>query len=304
MPGSGHVRLDAIGEDSWMRWTVLAAAGVALAAVLPATACSSAVPAARSLAARATTTAGAPATGQQATPEGCYTFAVTALRQHVIVRHVPPVCAGLGAQQVNLAIARAIRTVVGPLHKAAARRRAEADSRYLAGLVRPVRPVRPSPQQAALSPTTSATLSLRLAALAAWVAAASAGAYLLAGLLAGYGRRRKLRVASIPPWVILGHAGLAVTGLCIWIAYTITSATTLAWTDVGLTAVIAGLGMATLLAAIPEQRDDSTQAASVESAGRSSAPFPARAPVVTIVLHGALATLTILLVLLAAVGAG
>jgi hypothetical protein len=286
-----------------MRWTVLAAVGVALAAALPATACSGAVPAAGPLPARATTTAGAPATGQQATPEGCYAFAVTALRQHVIVRHVPPVCAGLGAQQVNLAIARAIRTVVGPLHKAAARRQAEADSRYLESLVRPVQPARPSPQ-AAPSATTSAALSLRLAALAAWVAAATAGAYLLAGLLTGGGRRRRLRIASMPPWVILGHAGLAVAGLCIWIAYTITSATTLAWTDVGLTAVIAGLGMATLLAAIPEQRDDSTHSASVESAGRNSAPFPARAPVVTIALHGVLATLTILLVLLAAVGAG
>ena len=91
-----------------MRWTVLAAVGAALAAALLATACSGAVPAAGPLTARATTTAGAPATGQQATPEGCYAFAVTALRQHVIVRHVPPVCAGLGAQQVNLTIARAI----------------------------------------------------------------------------------------------------------------------------------------------------------------------------------------------------
>ena len=107
----------------------------------------------------------------------------------------------------------------------------------------------------------------------------------------------------MPPWVILGHAGLAVGGLCIWIAYTITSATALAWTDVGLTAVIAGLGMATLLAAIPEQLDSGSVAvASVESAGGGSAPFPARAPVITIALHGVLATLTILLVLLAAVG--
>ncbi len=194
--------------------------------------------------------------------------------------------------------------MVGPLHKAAARRQAARDSRYLGGLVRQVRPPPPAAVSSG-SATTSATLSLRLAALAAWVAAATAGAYLLAGFLTGDGRRRRLRVAGMPPWVILGHAGLAVTGLCIWIAYTITSATALAWTDVGLTWVIAGLGMATLLAALPEQRDSgSVQAASVEAAGRGSAPFPARAPVVTIALHGVLATLTILLVLLAAVGAG
>ena len=303
MPGSWPVRLGAISEDSWMRWTSLATTGIALAAALLATACSGTVPVASRLTPRAATTARARVTGP-ATAEGCYTFAVTALRQHVIVRHIPPACAGLGAQQVNLAIARAIRTVVGPLPRPAARRQAALDGRYLGSLVRPVRP----PAAAAASTggaATSATLSLRLAALAAWIAAATAGAYLLAGLLPGDGRRRRLRVASMPPWVILGHAGLAVGGLCIWIAYTITSVAALAWTDVGLTAVIAGLGMATLLAAIPEEgASGSVQVVSVESAGRDSAPFPARAPVITIALHGILATLTILLVLLAAVGAG
>jgi manganese efflux pump family protein len=287
-----------------MRWTALAAAAIALTAALLATACSATVPAARTLTARAVKTTRPPSAGKPGTPAGCYTFAVTALRQHITVRHIPPACAGLGAQQVNLVIARAIRTVVGPLHKAAARREAAADSRYLGNLIRPVR----SPPAAALSAgggTTSATLSLRLAALAAWVAAATAGAYLLAGLLPGNGRRRRLRIAGMPPWVILGHAGLALAGLCIWIAYTITSATALAWTDVGLTWVIAGLGMATLLTAIPEQRDSGgVQAASVEAAGSGTTPFPARAPVIIIALHGALATLTILLVLLAAVGAG
>ena len=287
-----------------MRWTALAAAGVALAACLLATACSGTAPAACPPTARATTTARPRPNGPPASAEGCYVFAVTALRQHVIVRHIPPACAGLGAQQVNLVIARAIRTVVGPLHKAAARRQAALDSRYLGGLVRPVPPP-PAAVVSAGSGTTSATVALRFAALAAWVAAAMAGAYLLAGRLPGDGRRRRLQVASKLPWIILGHAGLAVAGLCIWIAYTITSATALAWTDVGLTAVIAGLGMATLLAAIPEQRDSgSAQAAPAESAGRDSAPFPARAPVITIALHGILATLTILLVLLAAVGAG
>jgi manganese efflux pump family protein len=308
MPGSRHARRTAISEDSWMRWTALAAARLALAAALLATAllataCSGTVPAAASRAAHDTTTA-APSTIQQsATAQGCYKFAVTALRHRVVVRHIPPACAGLGAQQVNLVIARAIRTVVGPLHKAAARREAAADSRYLGSLIRPVR-VPPAAAVSAGSRTTSATLSLRLAALAAWVAAATAGAYLLAGLLAGNGRRRRLRIAAMPPWVILGHAGLAVAGLCIWIAYTITSATALAWTDVGLTWVIAGLGMATLLAAIPEQRDSGSVQAAAEATGSGTAPFPSRAPVITIALHGALATLTILLVLLAAVGAG
>ncbi len=268
-----------------MRWTALTAAVAALAAVLLVTAC-------------ATTTA------RPASTVTCYNFAVSALRRHVVVRRRPAACAGLAQAQVNQDVARAIRTVVGPHPKALARRLAVADSRYLGSLIGPVKP--PPPQAVSASNgTTTGTLSLRLAALAAWVATALAGGYLLAGLVGGDGRRKRLRIAGMPPWVILGHAGLAVAGLCIWIAYTVTAIAALAWTGVGLTWVIAGLGMATLLASLPEQRASvSQQAASPEAAGSGTAPFPARAPVIVIALHGALATATILLVLLAAVGAG
>jgi hypothetical protein len=64
--------------------------------------------------------------------------------------------------------------------------------------------------------------------------------------------------------------------------------------------VIAGLGMAALLTG-PGQPSSATPR---ELRGTSAAPFPSRTPVVVIALHGALATLTILLVLLAAVGIG
>ncbi len=247
------------------------------------------------------TTASAGAVRASSTPPGntesCYAFAVSALASHVVVRRRPPACAGLPQAVVNQDVARAIRTVVGPLPKAQARRLAAADSRYLANLVRPVRP----PRAASVAPgaiTTSGDLALRFSALAAWLAAALAGAYLLFGLVKRDWRRR-------PPLVPLSHAGLAMTGLLIWIAFTVTTVAALAWADVGLTWVIAGLGMATLLGGSDQQADSGTESAAPgEQARSSSAAFPSRAPVIVIALHGVLATLTILFVLLAAVGIG
>jgi hypothetical protein len=244
--------------------------------------------------------------GSPASPATCYAFALSALRRREVVRHRPAACAGLRAQQVNQAVGRAIHTVVGPLPKAAARRKALAESRYLASLIRPVRPPRPASLAAGTTGTPS-TLAGQLAALAAWLAAALAGAYLLAGRLRRAGRRplRALGVAG-------GHAGLALAGLCLWVAYMVTAAPALGWIDVALTWVIVGLGMATLLVAPPRDPTATAQARGTgplhpAAAGSDAAPaaaWPARAPVLVIALHGVLATTTILLVLLAVIGAG
>jgi hypothetical protein len=239
-----------------------------------------------------------------ASTESCYAFAVSALRSRVVVRRRPAVCAGLPQAEVNQDVARAIRTVVGPHPKALARRLAAADSRYLANLVRPVRP------PAAVSVATGATtttgdLALRFSALAAWLAAAGAGTYLLVGLLRRDRRPRPSRRARGQPLVPLSHAGLAISGLLIWIAFMVTAVAALAWADVGLTWLIAGLGMATLLGGPDQQTGSATESAATgEQAGSSTAAFPSGAPVIVIALHGVLATLTILLVLLAAVAIG
>ena len=87
---------------------------------------------------------------------------------------------------------------------------------------------------------------------------------------------------------IIGHFGLALTGLCIWIGFLGTGVTALAWVAVGLVILIAGLGMGVLAADLPEP----------------GATRRGRLPVTVIAVHGTLATATILLVLLAAVGAG
>jgi manganese efflux pump family protein len=271
----------------------------------------------------------------KATTTTCFNYGVQALKHHITVTSIPAACAGLSRTDTNVAVGRAIRENTRGLHKVEARRVANRDSHYLAALVLPVAPARPASPGA----PTGASQTLepgRLAALAAWFVTAIAGAYLFAGLRTP-GRRR------MPAPIAVGHGGLAVAGLVIWIAYLLTGTAALSWVAVGLTFVIAGLGMATLLAGMPDTGDvpspaPSPAALADQAAGppsdqpagapagagvaapprRTQAPTTTspvasaaasikkttRAPAFVIALHGALATATILLVLLAAVGAG
>ena len=273
------------------------------------------------------------------TVAACYAFAVQALDRRETVTSVPAACTGLSHGEINQAVDRAIRTVAGPHRKVIARRLAHREAAYLSYLVTVI-PPRAQPSPVAAPPGASSGSPLRLAALAAWAVTAAAGAWLLAGWLAHGGlRRRFTRVAGVPRAVVGGHAALALTGLGVWIAFLVTGATALAWTAVGVVLAVAGLGMATLAGGLPEGADEtapsagpggadpaSTRVAGSGSAGsgsvssRSAAAGPARAgvqpsrmtaiqlpsgkPLALIALHGALAATTILLVVLAAAGAG
>ncbi len=158
----------------WARAAGLIPAGV-LAAMLAA-GCSGTAPAA-----------------YRATTGTCLSFGLHAIQRHVTVTTRPRACAGLSPEQVNLAVASAIREAVGPEPKALARHLADQDSAYLARILSTIGPAPPAP----VTPVTaapgrsSASLPLRLAALAAWVATAAAGAYLFAGWRAagGHGAR-------------------------------------------------------------------------------------------------------------------
>lgn len=254
---------------------------------------------------------GCAAHGPSANANLCYSFGVQAVEQRVTVTSTPPPCAGLSQEQVNEAVSRAIRSAVRGLPKAAARQLADKDSRYLAALVRPIPAGRAASAAVAPAARTS-VVAARLAALAAWIVTATAGGYMLAGLL-GSPRPWKWR----PDTVTALHAGLALTGLAVWIAYVVTVAPALSWIALGIIFVIAGLGMATLLSGpsdpgnlpAPEVSPDPAAAAGVAVPALVAAPprlarKSSRVPAYTIAAHGALATITILLVLLAAIGAG
>ncbi|HTX27982.1 MAG TPA: hypothetical protein VME19_13285 [Streptosporangiaceae bacterium] len=236
----------------------------------------------------------------QPTEDTCYDLAVQALQRHIVLPASPPACAGLSPAQVNMAVARAIREVTGGQPKAIARHLASFARPYLAHLVRAIPPpsatAPPTVPGAAAHATPARDLPLDLAALAAWVLTASAGAYMLAGWLLSWlarrrGRPRRRRPADIGTVFTFSHLGLALTGLGTWIAFVATDLSVLAWVALGMVVLIAGLGMGVLAASLPE------------SAGASGAAGRAGRPVIVIAAHGTLATLTILLVLLAAIGA-
>jgi hypothetical protein len=264
------------------------------------------------LAALAGCSAGPPAP-YQASVSACYAFAVQALDRHVTVTMVPRACAGLSHEQINLAVERAVRDVIGPQPKAKGRRLAHKEAAYLAYLVTVVLPPRaPAPPLAARA-GGPAGLPLDLGALGAWVVTVAAGARLAAGWLAGGGLRRGYRrAAGVPRLVIAGHLALAVAGLGIWIGFVATGAAALAWVAVGVILSVAGLGMATLVGGLPEPAASSARPVAVggvvshglPAEPGTEAPALAGRPVIMIVVHGALAASTILLVVLAAAGAG
>jgi manganese efflux pump family protein len=259
-----------------MRWSTIAVSVTGLLAVTLMAGCSSRV-----------------LVAPPGTDASCFSFAVRALQRHLTVTKVPPECAGLSHEQVNEIVDRAIRDVVGPQPKATARREAAADSRYLADLIRPVPASAPL---AAASASQPSGLTARMAALAAWIITAAAGAYLLAGWLTGERRRRRLAVTGAQRAVVAGHAGLAAAGLAVWIAFVATVTPALGWIAVGMTFAIAGLGMATLLTGLPDPE--------AAPATQITGPPARRPPVLVIAMHGVLATATILLVLLAVIGVG
>jgi hypothetical protein len=248
--------------------------------------------------------------GQPAARPGaatCWQAAVRAIQRHVIVRSVPRSCAGLSGAELSVVVAWAVRAAGGPQAKAAQRRVAATDGRYLARLVRG------GPAAAAGSGSTGSgstasggtasggtasggtagpggpegppggqDAGLGLAALGSWAVTAAVGGYLFLGRYRAAGRARRT------PAIAAGHASVALAGLVLCaIAAVAHGSAALAWLTTALVIGTAGLGMAVLLTAGPEH-----------------APRPGPGPrrVLAIASHVALAVLTMLLVLLAATG--
>jgi hypothetical protein len=88
---------------------------------------------------------------------------------------------------------------------------------------------------------------MRFATLISWLLTASLGAFMLRTWLArgGLGRERA-RIGGLPPQLIFGHAGLALSGLLVWSGYVATGTKSVAWTAVGLLMVAIALGLCTV----------------------------------------------------------
>ncbi len=240
--------------------------------------------------------------------QGCADYGVYAIDHHITVTRVPAACQGLSKAQINAAAASAINVVVGGRSKKPAwRRRAAEVAPRLAYLITGPQSVSSSPPQtyqpAAQTPVrTGSNVALRLAALGAWLITAGSGAYLLFSWIIGSGirRRRWPLAAGAPPAVVLGHFGLATTGLVVWVTYLVADWTPLAWTAVALLLLVAGLGLALATLGLPGRLSAAVDAPARADTAATSAPGWVRALLVA--GHGLLATATLLLVVLAAIG--
>ncbi|HET6355420.1 hypothetical protein [Streptomyces sp.] len=135
-----------------------------------------------------------------------------------------------------------------------------------------------------------------IAALITWVITALGGFYMLGTWIAHGGARGGTSHLPVP--VIFGHFALAAIGLVVWIIYVINDKDAMAWTAFGLLVPVALLGFTMLARWIPVRRDRASAPATGELPAERHFPVPVVAG------HGLFAVVTVVLVLLTALGIG
>ncbi|MFE3230060.1 hypothetical protein [Nocardia sp. NPDC059228] len=137
---------------------------------------------------------------------------------------------------------------------------------------------------------------MAIAALITWLLTA-AGGFVLLGTWIAKGGVQQRSSSHLPRPVIFGHFLLAVAGLVLWIIYLVVSTKAVAWVAFALLIPVALLGFFMLLRWLPVYR------------GRtggilSSTPPEHHFPVIVVGGHGVFAVVTVVLVLLTALGVG
>jgi len=242
-----------------------------------------------------------------ASAAACAADAYRAIRARRRLTSVPAACQALTPGERNLAVGLAIRMASGTGGKSAWRRQARAAAADVSALISGPPPVAPGapPSSAAGGPPTASGGSrlgfsepaAEVAALLAWLAAAGSGGWILIRWFRAGGRltRRPGAADAAPPAVIVGHGGLGLLGLTVWTLFMATGWAALAWIAVGLLAPVAGLGMTVLLTGLPRPQSAAVSSLSPTRSGRP--------PAAIIAGHGLFVVATLLLVLLAAIGA-
>jgi hypothetical protein len=147
---------------------------------------------------------------------------------------------------------------------------------------------------------------MSIAALVAWILTAGGGFVLLAKWIS-HGGVRSPGTSRFPAGLIFGHFGAAAAGLILWIIYLLNDQNTLAWVAFALLVVVALLGFTMLARWMPGYRARAAVAAGGgdrPASGTAERPPEQHFPVAVVGAHGVLAVVTVVLVLLAALGVG
>ncbi|MGW4350818.1 hypothetical protein ACWELJ_01885 [Nocardia sp. NPDC004582] len=145
---------------------------------------------------------------------------------------------------------------------------------------------------------------MAIAALITWLLTA-AGGFVLLGTWIAKGGVREPRTSHLPPPVIFGHFLLAAIGLVLWIVYLVVDSEALAWVAFGFLVPVAALGFVMLFRWLPVYR--AARTADAEPAPISipaGEPAERHFPVLIVGGHGLFAVITVVLVLLTALGVG
>ena len=141
---------------------------------------------------------------------------------------------------------------------------------------------------------------MKWVALVTWVLTAGGGFFLLGLWLKNGGMQQSDQPgARIRAARVLTHFGLAATGLVLWIIYVASSSSALAWIAFVILLVVAVIGF-TMLAIWMGQRRRRAEAAT--AAPGAGAPAEQAFPDAVVGLHGVLAAVTLVLVLITAIG--
>lgn len=146
---------------------------------------------------------------------------------------------------------------------------------------------------------------MAFAALITWFAAVLLGLFMLAvWLIENDVTDRTVAPSRLPVLLIFAHMFLAAAGLAMWVAYVVLERKLFAWTAIGILGGIAALGATMFLRWIPVWRGPARQASLPQPPGGAlAAPAEGNFPVVIVAVHGLLAVSTLVLALLAALGA-
>jgi len=141
---------------------------------------------------------------------------------------------------------------------------------------------------------------MAVAALVTWILTAAGGLFMLSIWISKGGPTQHREDTTLAPAMVFGHFGLAALGLVVWIIFVVTGAAALAWVAFVLLLPVALLGFVMLTRWLPVYRG----AKVAPSAASAVADPPERHfPVAGVAGHGVLAVVTVVLVLLSAIGA-